>query len=365
MQELHDGALDLNLLMALDALLLERNVTRAAARVGLTQSAMSHKLRRLRELFDDDLLVGGRQGMVPTERALALAGPVRRGLLELHSAIRITAPFDSATARRDFTIVSSDYADCVILPRVLEHLSRHAPGIGLRMRPPMGALQQALEDGSADIVMGRPVEGSGLKQRLVFEETFVVIVRAGHPALADDGASLPIERYVELGHVMVSANDEPGIVDLELAKRGLSRLGRRGRHAGPLADPADAGAALVVPHHDDLARASATRSRPRVAARAVAPPHRRGGGPAPRPRALRLGVRADRPPSADRQRRRDPAGTSALPSISSSAGWVASRGCPRRPTPASRAPPPTHAVPSSARASAGHPPRSALPCRCT
>jgi DNA-binding transcriptional LysR family regulator len=223
MQELHDGALDLNLLMALDALLLERNVTRAAARVGLTQSAMSHKLRRLRELFDDDLLVGGRQGMVPTERALALAGPVRRGLLELHSAIRITAPFDSATARRDFTIVSSDYADCVILPRVLEHLSRHAPGIGLRMRPPMGALQQALEDGSADIVMGRPVEGSGLKQRLVFEETFVTIVRAGHPALTDDGTSLPLERYVELGHVMVSANDEPGIVDIELAERGLSR----------------------------------------------------------------------------------------------------------------------------------------------
>lgn len=223
MQDLHEGALDLNLLAALDALLLERNVTRAAARVGLTQSAMSHKLRRLRELFGDDLLVGGRQGMVPTERALALAGPVRRGLLELHAAVRSTAPFDPATARRDFTIVSSDYADFVILPRVLEHLSRHAPGIGVRMRPPAGAIQQALEDGSADLVMGMPVEGSGLKQRAVFDESFVLIIRSGHPALAEDGASISLSRYVELGHVLVSANDEPGVVDRELEARGLAR----------------------------------------------------------------------------------------------------------------------------------------------
>jgi len=223
MQELHDAALDLNLLLALDALLLERNVTRAATRVGLTQSAMSHKLRRLRELFGDDLLVGGRQGMVPTERALALAGPVRRGLLELRSAIRSTAPFDPATAQRDFTIISSDYADFVILPRVLEHLSQHAPGIGLRMRPPTLAIQPALEDGSADLVMGQAIEGSGLKQRVVFEETLVTIVRPDHPALTDGGTCLPLERYLELGHVMMSADDGPSVIDHILAARGRSR----------------------------------------------------------------------------------------------------------------------------------------------
>lgn len=222
MQDLHAGALDLNLLLALDALLHERNVTRAAGRVGLTQSAMSHKLRRLRELFEDDLLVGGRQGMVPTERALALAGPVRRGLLELHAAIRSTTPFDPATAERDFTIVSSDYADFVILPRVLEHLSRHAPGIGLRMRPSATPKPEALEDGSADIVMGMAVEGSGLKQRVVFDETLVVIIRDGHPALADDG-TLSLERYAALGHVQVTDDDGPGIVDRALAQHGLRR----------------------------------------------------------------------------------------------------------------------------------------------
>jgi DNA-binding transcriptional LysR family regulator len=223
MQDLHAGTLDLNLLLALDALLLERNVTRAAARVGLTQSAMSHKLRRLREVFDDDLLVGGRQGMVPTERALALAGPVRRGLLELHAAVRITAPFDPATAQRDFTIISSDYADFVILPRVLEYFGRHAPGIGLRMRPPVGPKQQALEDGSADLVMGVALEGSGLMQRTVFDETFVVIARHGHPALDDCGTSISLPRYVEQGHVLVSIDDEPGPVDRMLIAQGIER----------------------------------------------------------------------------------------------------------------------------------------------
>ncbi len=222
MQELHTSSLDLNLLVALDALLTERNVTRAAARVGLTQSAMSHKLRRLREVFADDLLVGGRQGMVPTERALALAGPVRRGLLELHAAVRITAPFDPATTERCFTIITSDYADFVIMPRVLEHLTRHAPGIGMRVRPYEGSATHALEDGSADLVMGMAIEGAALKQRAVFEETFVVIVRPDHPALADDG-TIPLPRFVELGHVLVAADDGPGVVDRELAAIGRSR----------------------------------------------------------------------------------------------------------------------------------------------
>lgn len=221
MQDLHAGTLDLNLLLALDALLLERNVTRAAARVGLTQSAMSHKLRRLRELFEDDLLVGGRQGMVPTERALALAGPVRRGLLELQAAVRITAPFEPSTAQRDFTVISSDYADFVILPRVLEHLGQHAPGIGLRMRPPSNTVRHALEDGSADLSMGTPVEGSGLKQRIVFREHFVVIAREGHPAI--EGGVLSLPRYAAQGHVLVSANDSPGLVDHALAEQGLER----------------------------------------------------------------------------------------------------------------------------------------------
>lgn len=222
MQNLHAGTVDLNLLLALDALLMERNVTRAAARIGLTQSAMSHKLRRLREVFDDDLLVGGRHGMVPTERAEALAGPIRRGLLELHAAIRSTEPFDPATTQRRFTIISSDYADFVILTRVLAYLEHHAPGVSIRMLPPDDSARARLEDGTADLVMGLAIEGSGLKQRAVFDESFVVIAREGHPLLAD-GDSLTMERYLRHGHVLVSGDDEPGIVERVLAERGLER----------------------------------------------------------------------------------------------------------------------------------------------
>lgn len=222
MHNLHAGAVDLNLLLALDALLMERNVTKAAARVGLTQSAMSHKLRRLREVFADDLLVGGRRGMVPTERAEALAGPVRRGLLELHAAIRSTEPFDPATTERRFTIISSDYADFVILTRVLHYLEQHAPGVSLRMLPYTNSMQTLLEDGTADLVMGQAIDGTALKQRAVIDERFVVVLRDGHPAL-DHGDSITLDQYTGLGHILVSGNDEPGIVDRVLATHGRER----------------------------------------------------------------------------------------------------------------------------------------------
>ncbi len=221
MHDLHAGKFDLNLLVALDALLMERNVTRAAARIGLTQSAMSHKLRRLRELFGDDLLVGGRHGMVPTERANELVGPVRRGLLELHAAVRSSASFEPAAAKRDFTIISSDYADFVILGRVLETLAEQAPGIGVRICPPTDDSALMLEDGRADLVMGEALEGSGLKQRSVFEETFIVILRKGHPILKD--GPLTLEKYLQLRHVLVSRDEGPGLVDVALAEQGLTR----------------------------------------------------------------------------------------------------------------------------------------------
>lgn len=222
MHDLHASQLDLNLLLALDALLTERSVTRAAARVGLTQSAMSHKLRKLRERFDDELLVGGRHGMVLTERALAVAEPIRRGLLELHSAMRSTTPFDPATAQRNFTIASSDYADFVILPRVLAHFEHHAPGVSIRIRPKTDATQSTLERGEIDLVMGYGIEGSSLKQRAVFDESFVTIVRRGHPAL-DDHRNLPLEQFLHLGHVLVSDDEGPGLVDRALADQGLVR----------------------------------------------------------------------------------------------------------------------------------------------
>ena len=132
MNELHLGSVDLNLLVVLDALLVERNVTRAAARVGITQSAASHALARLRTLTDDELLVRGREGMVPTARAEALTGPVRRALDEIARALAPARPFDPKTATGKVRIGTSDYAELVLLPRLVQRLAVEAPGIDLR-----------------------------------------------------------------------------------------------------------------------------------------------------------------------------------------------------------------------------------------
>ena len=114
--------IDLNLLVALDALTRERSVTKAAERAGVTQSAMSHTLRRLRELFDDPLLVRGRGGMVLTPRAEALTVPLRSGLVSLARTLAEPEAFDPAHASRTFRIVSPDLFDALVLPTLLQRL---------------------------------------------------------------------------------------------------------------------------------------------------------------------------------------------------------------------------------------------------
>src|SRR5215471_14792467 len=118
------SALNLNLLPVLDALLAERNVSRAGARLGLSQPAVSNALAQLRAILGDPLLVRGPRGMVPTERALALAGPLRGALAALERGLDPPRAFDAATAERSFTIVTSDFVAFVMLPRLLARLSR-------------------------------------------------------------------------------------------------------------------------------------------------------------------------------------------------------------------------------------------------
>src|SRR6516165_7336171 len=110
---------DLDLLLALDVLLRERHVTRAAARLGVTQSAVSQKLARLRSFFGDPLLVAGRPAMVLTARAQALQSPLSRALAELRAAVRVGAPFDPAKAERRFTILANDLFEAYGLPLLL------------------------------------------------------------------------------------------------------------------------------------------------------------------------------------------------------------------------------------------------------
>ena len=126
------GRFDLNLLVALDALLTERSVTRAAARVGLGQSAMSHNLARLRTLFGDELLTRSAAGMQPTPRALALIDPVRVALAQVQALVSRDQTFDPRTAERLFRIGLPDSMEVLIGPALLAHLCEAAPGIRMR-----------------------------------------------------------------------------------------------------------------------------------------------------------------------------------------------------------------------------------------
>ncbi|MFV8751572.1 LysR family transcriptional regulator [Nannocystaceae bacterium ST9] len=222
MQEMHVHGFDLNLLATLEVLVDEGNVTRAAERLGLSQSALSHRLARLREVFGDPLLVAGRNGMVATVRANELLVSIRRGLHEFESALRLDPHFDPASSTRRFVVASSDFGEFVVLPAVLERLREQAPQIELVMVGPTGDLAEQLERGTVDLAIGLTLaQSAGLRQRRVLGGEFAVTVRAGHPRVA---GTLDLATYLALPHLLISPSGRgPGIVDTVLATRGLTR----------------------------------------------------------------------------------------------------------------------------------------------
>lgn len=214
---------DLNLLKAFDALYAERHVTRAGQRIGLSQSAMSGALTRLREVFGDELFVRSPAGMLPTPRADDLAGPISTALRLMREALG-TDRFDPAAATHGVTLAMTDYAAFVLLPPLLARLAVEAPGLDLRVRGIFGRSEalDLLDDGEANIAVGFPVEASAriLAQPLL-EEGFACIARRGHPAFAE-GAGL--EAFAAAPHLLVSPEgDRMGLVDRKLAGLGLER----------------------------------------------------------------------------------------------------------------------------------------------
>ncbi len=227
---------DLNLLVALDALTQERSVTRAAARAGVSQSAMSHTLRRLRELFADPLLVRGQGGMVLTPRAEALVVPLRSGLTSLARLLAQPDPFDPATARRAFRIVSPDLFDVLLLPALLQDIGAAAPGVDFAVVPMPSNLNASLETGDIDLAIHpvlldpKPFDlkaqaDTALQRRTLFRDHFRCFVRRGHPSLNPSRPdSLSLETYTTLRHILVSpGGDGPGVVDRFLAEQNLER----------------------------------------------------------------------------------------------------------------------------------------------
>lgn len=226
MHDVHDDlvGVDLNLLLALDALLGERHVTRAAARLNITQSAASHALARLRALTGDPLLVRGPGGaMLPTERAVALAPVVRRALTDVAMALKKPG-FEPATAQKTFSIGAIDLAELVLLPGLSARVLARAPGVNLFMRRNPDDIPRALSRGDCDLVIS-PVLPSNLGadyyKRHLFNDTFICAVRKGHPIA---GKRLTLDRFCAMNHLLIAPRGTPGgAVDEALAALGRQR----------------------------------------------------------------------------------------------------------------------------------------------
>jgi DNA-binding transcriptional LysR family regulator len=214
---------DLNLLKAFDALYAERHVTHAGQRIGLSQSAMSGALTRLRELLNDELFVRSPTGMQPTPRADDLAGPIAASLRLMRSVIEDDG-FDPAEADHIVTIAMTDYAAFVLLPPLLARLAVEAPYLEVRVRGIFGKdeVVDLLDSGEANLAISVPVDASArILMRPLLQEGFACIARAGHPAFAD-GAG--VGAFAAASHLLVSPEgDRTGLVDRKLAALGFER----------------------------------------------------------------------------------------------------------------------------------------------
>lgn len=224
MQPMHIAGIDLNLAVVLHALLEERNVSRAAARVGLSQSAASHALARLRDLLKDPLFVRSASGLLPTARAEAMAPRLAGALAQLEESLLAPPAFDPAKAQHTFQLGTPDYTEHVIMPAVLARLSRSAPLMNVWTRRPPENAGTALAQGQIDLIIG-PTTTRGVHDAVLsaplWEDEFVVVVRRGHPLAR---GKLTIERFAGARHALIVPGDRMrGVVDDELEARGFSR----------------------------------------------------------------------------------------------------------------------------------------------
>jgi DNA-binding transcriptional LysR family regulator len=221
------SAFDLNLLVVFQVLLDERNVTRAARRLGLSQSAVSNALARLREALDDPVLVRAANGMVPTSRAVALQQQVSEALQHIGAAIDGDAAFEPATAHRTFVVAATDYVQFVLLGALVERLRKAAPGVLLQVATPARDFPWGgLESGALDLVITSNRAGPaprGLHRRWLFRDTLGCVVRAQHPLALASGGALTMDDYLGLDHIEALPLGTVGLADEILATLGHRR----------------------------------------------------------------------------------------------------------------------------------------------
>lgn len=213
--------MDLNLLLVFDAIMSERNVTRAGQKIGMSQPAVSNALNRLRHHLKDELFVRGIKGMQPSPRAMELAAPVRNALENLEDALA-PASFNPQTTDRTFCIGTNDYTVSTLMPAVAARLQKEAPGIGVRLVSSAGNTFAMLDAGEIDFgISAFKTIPERFHSTLLLEDIYVLVMRRGHPLAQKD---FSLERYAASRHLMVSPRGEDhSFVDLALAERGLSR----------------------------------------------------------------------------------------------------------------------------------------------
>jgi DNA-binding transcriptional LysR family regulator len=225
--------IDLNLLIYLDVLLREKNVTRAANQLNITQPAMSNGLKRLRNLFNDPILVRTSDGMVPTEKARTLSPTIRKILLELEEALQSEEEFNEKNSTRVFRIMASDYAASTLLPRLLLLLNKNAPNVTVDIMTPSDVTFHDVEAGKIDMAINRFDElPQSFHQKSVWRDSFSCLLSADNPVVEN----FDLNSYLAAKHVWVSKtgfgvgvgmdpNDvqKLGWVDESLAKIGKKR----------------------------------------------------------------------------------------------------------------------------------------------
>ncbi len=216
--------LDLNLLVVFDAVAQERNATRAAVKLNMTQPAISHALGRLRAALRDDLFVRTPEGMEATPFALRLAAPVRAALQDIQTVLVGATAFDPATTERSFSVAVDNRSALVLASPIATAVAAEAPGIQLDIRPSGTVdLPGQLDRGELDLALGGlAAPGERFSDLKLFEDGFVALVRRGHPAAVE--GSVTLEALSTYAHLALSSTGEATpFVDLELAAQGLAR----------------------------------------------------------------------------------------------------------------------------------------------
>jgi DNA-binding transcriptional LysR family regulator len=221
---MHLSQIDLNLFVVLEEIYREGNITRASRQLNLTQPAISHSLKRLRQLLNDPLFVRKGSNMVPTPFTRTIMGQVRQALQILEVNVHENRQFDPVHTRRNFYLGLRDSSEAIVLPSLVGRLREAAPEISIAsVRVNRRDLEGELGNGSIDLAMDIPLTvGEDIRQKWIFRDRLIVVARPSHPAIS---STLDLETYLSQTHIMVSLRRMgPGLEDIE-----LNRLGRRRR----------------------------------------------------------------------------------------------------------------------------------------